>query len=108
MPDHVHGIIEIANAPNPDISAKALHADIAEPLHARAVRDENMAAISPKRGSLASIIRSYKSAVSRNGRKENPNFAWQTRFYDHIIRDDGEYDRISNYIIDNPKNWNKK
>jgi putative transposase len=121
MPDHVHGIIEIANSPNPEEPLHAdigeplhadigepLHADIGEPLHARAVRDENMAAISPKRGSLASIIRSYKSAVSRDARKENSNFAWQSRFYDHIIRDDGEYDRISKYIIDNPKNWNKK
>jgi REP element-mobilizing transposase RayT len=118
MPDHVHCIIEIANSPNPDISAKVLHADnpadaadvlhapnTEEPLHARAVQ---MAVISPKRGSLASIIRSYKSAVSRDARKVDPSFEWQSRFHDHIIRDDGAYDRISKYIIDNPKNWNKK
>ncbi len=111
MPDHVHMIIEIANSPNPkeplhaDNTAEALHADTEEPLHARAVQ---MAAISPKRGSLASIIRSYKSAVSRDARKVNSNFAWQSRFHDHIIRDEGAYDRISKYIIDNPKNWNKK
>lgn len=101
MPDHVHMIIEIAHS-----ATEALHADITgEALHATPVR---MAAISPKRGSLASIIRSYKSAVSRDARKVNPNFEWQSRFHDHIIRDDGAYDRISKYIIDNPKNWNKK
>lgn len=99
MPDHVHIIIKIANSPE-----EALHAT---PVH-DAEKNMQMAAISPKRGSLASIIRSYKSAVSRDARKVNSNFAWQSRHHDHIIRDEGEYDRISNYIIDNPKNWNKK
>ncbi|MDD2635052.1 MAG: hypothetical protein PHW82_06090 [Bacteroidales bacterium] len=33
---------------------------------------------------------------------------WQHDYYDHIIRDNDDYLRIKNYIIDNPKNWNKK
>lgn len=32
-------------------------------------------------------------------------FAWQARFYDHIIRNKKSYDQISNYILNNPKNW---
>jgi putative transposase len=54
---------------------------------------------------LASIVRGYKTGVTRNARLLNPNFAWQSRFYDHIIRNDKSHKRISEYIINNPKKW---
>ena len=30
---------------------------------------------------------------------------WQRNYWEHIIRDEQSYHRISNYIINNPKNW---
>jgi putative transposase len=30
---------------------------------------------------------------------------WQRNYYEHIIRDEQSYQRISDYIINNPKNW---
>jgi len=39
---------------------------------------------------------------------ENGNindFAWQPRFYDHIIRNDASFQRIRDYIENNPKTW---
>ena len=30
---------------------------------------------------------------------------WQKSYYEHIIRNESEYIRISKYIIDNPINW---
>ncbi|MGH9754478.1 MAG: transposase [Blastocatellia bacterium] len=27
---------------------------------------------------------------------------WQHESYDHVIRDDGEFDRIVNYVLNNP------
>ncbi|MDP2721575.1 MAG: hypothetical protein Q8O72_02355 [Bacteroidales bacterium] len=30
---------------------------------------------------------------------------WQRDYYDHVIRDDGEFQRIKRYIQDNPRNW---
>lgn len=30
---------------------------------------------------------------------------WQRNYYEHIIRDGNDYDRIANYIFDNPMNW---
>jgi len=30
---------------------------------------------------------------------------WQRNYYEHIIRDEQSYQRISSYIINNPKNW---
>lgn len=38
----------------------------------------------------------------------NLNFKiWQRNYYEHIIRNEQAYHRISNYIINNPKNWNE-
>ena len=30
---------------------------------------------------------------------------WQRDFYEHIIRNDDEYQRIAAYIINNPRKW---
>jgi len=56
---------------------------------------------------LVSIIRGYKSAVTTYARKNNIPFDWQPRFHDHIIRSTDEYYRISNYIVNNPAEWQK-
>jgi REP element-mobilizing transposase RayT len=57
------------------------------------------------KNTLSSVIGSYKSMVTKHARHINPDFAWQGRFYDHIIRDDAGYVKISEYIINNPVNW---
>jgi REP-associated tyrosine transposase len=54
---------------------------------------------------LASIIRGYKAAVTTRSRIINPTFGWQPRFHDHIIRNDAEFSRVRDYIIDNPLTW---
>ena len=30
---------------------------------------------------------------------------WQRNYYEHIIRDEKDYNRITEYIINNPINW---
>ena len=86
-----------------------------ETLHATSLpatqKNQFMSAISPKSNSVSTIIRSYKSAVTKHCNRlkltdENGLiFAWQTRFHDHIIRNDVEYQRINDYIENNPLNW---
>ena len=57
---------------------------------------------------IASIIRGFKSAVTCWYKKNNyPNFGWHPLFHDHIIRDEKAYLNISNYIRNNPVNWEK-
>ncbi len=70
-------------------------------------QNEQMAKISPKSGAVSTIIRSYKSVVSKHAHLILPDFDWQTRFYDHIIRDSASFERIQNYIENNPVNWDK-
>ncbi len=33
------------------------------------------------------------------------DFAWQSRFYDHIIRNEKSFKRIRKYICQNPSKW---
>ncbi len=54
---------------------------------------------------LSAIIRWYKGRCSFEMRKVDPDFAWQARFHDRIIRNHQEYVRINNYIVNNPANW---
>ena len=65
-----------------------------------------MSSISPRKGSLDVIIRSYKSAITRWARQNDyPNFAWQPRFYDHVIMNENSLSRIRTYIRNNPHKW---
>ena len=50
-------------------------------------------------------MRGFKSAVTTQARLLEIPFGWQTRFHDHVIRDDDEFRRIANYIECNPANW---
>jgi REP element-mobilizing transposase RayT len=97
MPNHVHGIIIIQS---PSSVVGTLHATSLQ-----SVQNEFMSHISPKPGSLAAVIRSYKSAVSKNIHLSDHGFSWQPRYYDHIIHSARELDRIRDYIINNPVKW---
>ncbi len=112
MPDHMHGIIrlfdelhttrvqsEVLENFKPDVSA--LHAT-------RLHQNHHMSNISPKIGSVSTIIRSYKSAVSKSVHQIDPVFEWQPNYYDQIIRGKISYDNISHYIAMNPLNWKQK
>jgi len=54
---------------------------------------------------VSSIIGSYKSAVTKHANRLKLDSDWQHRFYDHIIRDDAEFSKISDYIANNVQNW---
>jgi len=108
MPNHFHGIVIIhENKYNSDNNIErngrdAMHRvsttmDIVSPANQFAPQSKN----------IASIIRGYKSAVTTYARKINIPFNWQPRYHDHIIRSTDEYYRISNYIVNNPIQWQK-
>ncbi len=113
MPNHVHGIIAIDRPQNLETlqcqPVETLQCQPVETLQCNvSTQREFMSAISPKKGSLGAIVRSYKSAVTRWCRKNSfEDFGWQERFYEHIIRADGSLDRIREYIINNPTKWDE-
>ena len=105
MPNHIHGIVVI------DDRDAEQHRDIAGGRDVAcnvSTPDQNTSRISPRPGSLSAIIRSYKSAVTRQVRQSGRrDFAWQPRFYEHIIRNDKSLCKIRCYIRNNPLEWDK-
>ena len=59
----------------------------------------------PQSGNLASLVRGIKSAVSKYANEHDIPFAWQSRYHDHIIRNQLEMNCIANYIQNNPMKW---
>lgn len=59
----------------------------------------------PGKNTISSIIGSYKSAITKHCNRLNLDFTWQSRFHDHIIRNPKSFERISEYIRNNPANW---
>jgi REP element-mobilizing transposase RayT len=56
--------------------------------------------------SLGKIIRHFKAKASKLIHDSSEaQFAWQRNYYEHIIRDDHELDRIREYIRTNPLKW---
>ena len=105
MPNHVHGILIINKIGslilNNDVVVETLHCNVSTTTE----KDEQMSKISPAAGTVSTIIRSYKSIVTRESHLIIADFGWQSRFHDHIIRDSESFERIQNYIENNPKNW---
>jgi putative transposase len=126
MPNHLHGILILNHDGNMDLGNADADADV-ETRHALSLPpppptdptdpnhpDPPKSSIpvhprfqNPGKNTISSIIGSYKSAVTKHAGRLGFDFGWQTRFHDHIIRDDAEYQRINDYIESNPANWGK-
>ena len=56
--------------------------------------------------SITHIIGQYKMSETKEIRKNCPNFhVWQRSFHDHIIRNQKSYEKIWEYIENNPQKW---
>ena len=89
MPNHLHGIVVIR-----DVGA-----------HGRAPLP--LAPHRPPR-SLGSFVAGFKSAVTKriNEIRDAPGVpVWQRNYYEHVIRDEDDLDRVRRYIAENPLRW---
>ena len=108
MPNHLHGIIEIVGI----CHGKSLHDDAGNTVgtcHGMSLsqpKSHERHFAKPISGSVSTIINQYKSSVKRWCNKNNYEyFQWQSRFNDHIIRNEQSLETISNYILNNPTKW---
>lgn len=103
MPNHVHGILIIdKKIVVDDVVVETLQCNVSTE---NGMKNEQMAKISPKPGTISIILRSYKSVVTKNAHFIPADFAWQERFHDHILRNSESFERIQNYIENNVANW---
>ncbi len=84
MPNHLHGILFL-NKPN--------------------YQQWQPNTFGPQSQNLASVIRGFKAAVKKYATTYQIPFAWQSRFYDRVIRSEKELQHIRAYIYDNPLKW---
>ena len=95
MPNHIHGILIINKKNIVDDIVETLHCNVSTVNATEAInKKELMAEISPKSGTISTIIRSYKSVVTKNAHFIHADFEWQTRFHDHIIRNSESFERM--------------
>ena len=81
MPNHVHAMIAIEHDPTA----------------------RKNACPTPQ---LGTVIGNYKAAVSREIHRIDPTqTVWQSRYYDHIIRNQQDYEAVWRYIDENPLKW---
>ena len=93
MPNHIHGIIEIVGNGLKPFQNKPI------------TNNRNGLKPFPTYG-LSEIMRGFKTYSSKYiNKKSKHKFTWQKSFYDHIIRNDEELIRISDYIEKNPLLW---
>lgn len=89
MPNHVHGIIVIADGAGRATSRSPLQ-------------------VGPAKRSVGAFVGGFKAAVSQriNGARGTPGVAvWQRNYFEHVIRDEDSLQRIRQYIGDNPARW---
>ncbi|PKN13104.1 MAG: transposase [Deltaproteobacteria bacterium HGW-Deltaproteobacteria-4] len=106
MPNHFHAVLMIDDCRG--TACRALDDDVAveQGTARRALTVEFFG--QPVAGSLATMIRSFKSAVSKriNILHNNPGApVWQRNYYERVIRNERELDGIRQYIADNPAKW---
>ena len=135
MPNHLHAIVEIDNRdvndtpdnenvnddvdthgraylpPPPDVDTSVRPYQPYQPIK------RNPPIRLPK--SISSFMAGFKSAVNTKiddyidekqlkiPKYNRNNHFFQPNYHDHIIRNEVEYQRIKNYIINNPANWEK-
>jgi REP element-mobilizing transposase RayT len=91
MPNHVHGIIVITQTPIGATTGATTR-------------------VAPTVGDVVGAFKSITTVLYTRGVKQSgwPPFVgrlWQRNYYEHIIRDERESERIREYILNNPANW---
>lgn len=119
MPNHVHLIVvynrvvpcrDASNASASIVSTilnKTNETDARGESDARGETDARGASLQfgPQSGNLASVVRGIKSSVTKYANEHGIPFAWQSRYHDHIIRNQLEMNRIADYVQNNPMKW---
>jgi len=132
MPNHIHAMISIdKTSRNPSgVEFSNVETRLIASLHSKIQTERSVHIGSdkshlnptnsfPRRGgvtgmhnpmlhqNLSRVMRWFTGRVTFEAHKIDPQFNWQRRFHDHIVRDIAEFKSISRYIIKNPENWEK-
>jgi len=115
MPNHMHGIIllnydtngrGLLHTPSPDVTPTKNINLVDEGVCNTPLQHWPPPNFRSPSKNIGAIVRGYKSTVTKQiNLLDDIGTVWQRNYHEHIIRDEKSYQKISNYIISNPKNW---
>jgi REP element-mobilizing transposase RayT len=97
MPNHIHAIIAIIDHRRGD-----------RPVAPTRENTQSHRLTGPRPKSISALLAGFKSAVTKqiNQIRRTPSVpVWQRNYYEHIIRNEDELNRIRQYIANNPAQW---
>ncbi len=108
MPNHIHGIIELIDDPY----INHIY-NITEMVNERSVGATHESPLpvtrsGPRPKTIGAIIGLFKATVTKQYHETGEltyKKIWQRNYYEHIIRDKRDYEKIYEYIESNPINW---
>ncbi|MSP39124.1 MAG: transposase [Deltaproteobacteria bacterium] len=89
MPNHVHGIVVIADG-------------------MRRATGRSPLQVGPAKRSVGAFVAGFKASVSQRinaARGMRGVSVWQRNYFEHVIRSEASLKRIRQYILDNPMSW---
>ncbi len=95
MPNHLQGIVTLS------VGARYI-----VPFDREARTPERFQ--KPVKGSIPTIVRTFKAAVARQARKElgiDGRSIWQRNYFERVLREGQDYADVSRYIVENPMRW---
>lgn len=99
MPNHLHGVLVITHQISKSTIVETFRRNVS-------TTNANAPTARLRPNSLGSIIGQFKSiCTKRIWAAGFRDFAWQTRFYDHLIRNEKSLQKIREYVINNPLRW---
>lgn len=115
MPNHIHGIVELvgANQYSPETMTNNVSNDGMKNVSNDGVNNvlygigaNNDSPLRSPSKTIGSMVRGFKIGVTKWMRQNTDVYdVWQRNYYENIIRNENAYQRISQYIINNPQNW---
>ena len=123
MPNHIHGIIFLVGA-GPRACPDGPRACPDGPRACPNINGKTQNGQPPQNGqpqgvaptlSLPDVVHRFKTmttkrysdGVKQHGWLPYPKKLWQRNYWEHIVRNENELDRIREYIINNPTTWNQ-
>jgi putative transposase len=92
MPDHMHAVVIIERQAGDGVG-------------------QPQAVFHSPSQTVGAVVRGHKAAVTRrinDVRGEASSPLWLRNYYEHIVRDDADLDRIRQYIVNNPARWEER
>ena len=102
MPNHVHLIVSILDCKDAP-RASAIN-NVCSESDARGASLQHPG-FGPQSRNLGSVVRGIKAAVTHFAVENDIPFAWHSGYYDRIVRNQYEMNRIAQYIEQNPAKW---